>query len=323
MLATTRLSSLCSAPRSGRYDAIVVRAGPVIETQRPQRFDVICAGHPLWRASKPSLVESARALGSAFVNVTKMMSQARLRVGWATALEDDRLGRALLADMAAIDVAVRAVKRAPVDTDLVVVDASGGWSGLASDRGGTTQVEIPPSWSSQVLLLSGLTPVTSSLAAFSKAARRARRDGTVVVLDLVGSLRDWNNHDPRVISMVLRDADVVRCNFFDLAVIRTDTGAVRRAMRSSATLVLDDESGATAVGPFGEVRVQASRESGAREILAECYTAAVCVEYARPRGIAETPEGRWHRVLRYEAPRLATSVPLTRRDLLPPSRGRR
>jgi hypothetical protein len=95
---------------------------------------------------------------------------------------------------------------------------------------------------------------------------------------------------------------------------------VRRAMKSNATLVLDDDGGATAVGTFGDVRVQASRESSAREILAECYTAAICVEYARPRGVGETPDGRWHRVLRHEAPRLAASVPLTLR--LPARRAR-
>jgi len=224
-------------------------------------------------------------------------------------LEDDRPGRALLAEMAAIDVEVGAVQLASVDADLVVVDASGGRSGLVSARGGATDVEIPPSWSSQVLLLSGVRPVTSSLAAFCKAARRARRNGTVVLLDLVGNLRDWTGHDPRVISMVLREADVVRCRFFDLAVIGTDAGAVRRAMKSNATLVLDEDGGATVIGTFGEVTVRASRGSSAAEVLSESYTAAVCVEYARPRSVGESPAGRWHRILRLEAPRLTCFLP--------------
>jgi fructokinase/2-dehydro-3-deoxygluconokinase len=287
-----------------RYDAIVVTVDRTSEKLRPQRFDVVCAGQPLWRGSMPSLGDVARGRGSAFVNVTKMLTRAGLHVGWAAVLEDDRRGRALLAEMAAIDVEVGAVRLASAGTDLVIVDASGGWSGLVSDRDGAPQVDVPSCWSSQVLLLSGLKPVTSRLAAFCKAARRARRDGTVVVLDLVGSLREWIGHDPRVIAMVIREADVVRCSFFDLAVIGTDAEAVRRAMKSNATLVLDDDGGATAVGTFGDVRVQVSRESSAAEVLAESYTAAVCVEYARPRGVGETPDGRWHRVLRHEAPRL-------------------
>ncbi len=290
----------------------MVRGDRVIEKLRPERFDVICAGQPLWRGSIPSLGRVVPDRSSAFVNVTQMLTLSGLHVGWAAVLEDDRLGRALLAEMAALDVDVDAVRLASVGTDLVVVDASGGWSGLVSDRTSAIQVEVPDSWSCQVLLLSGLIPVTSSLAGFCRAARRARRNGTVVVLDLVGSLRDWNGHDPRVISMVLREADVVRCSLFDVAVIGTDADAVRRAMRPDATLVLDDDGGATAVGLFGDVRVQASREPSGHERLAECYTAAICVEYARPPGVGETPDGRWHRILRHEAPRLAVSVSPTR-----------
>lgn len=195
----------------------MVRGDRVIEKLRPERFDVICAGQPLWRGSIPSLGRVVPDRSSAFVNVTQMLTLSGLHVGWAAVLEDDRLGRALLAEMAALDVDVDAVRLASVGTDLVVVDASGGWSGLVSNRTSAIQVEVPDSWSCQVLLLSGLIPVTSSLAGFCRAARRARRNGTVVVLDLVGSLRDWNGHDPRVISMVLREADVVRCSLFDVA----------------------------------------------------------------------------------------------------------
>jgi hypothetical protein len=111
--------------------------------------------------------------------------------------------------------------------------------------------------------------------------------------------------------MVLREADVVRCSLFDLAVIGTDAEAVRRAMKRNATLVIDDGDGATAVGTFGDVRVVASPASSAAGTLAESYTAAVCVEYAHPRGVGETPAGRWHRVLRHEAQRLAACAPLT------------
>ncbi len=284
-----------------------------------ERFDVICAGQPLWRGSMSPLGDVAGGRSSAFVNVTKMLTTSSLHVGWAAVLEDDRRGRALLAEMAAANVQVGAVSLASFGTDLVVVDASGGWSALVSNRDEATQVELPPCWSSQVLLLSGLRPATSSLAALCKAARKARRDGTVVVLDVVGSLRDWTGHDPRVISMVIREADVVRCSFFDLAVIGADAAAVRRTMKSSATLVLDNDGGAIAMGTFGDVRVQASRESSTTEVRAESYTAAICAEYARPRGVAETPAGRWHRVLRDEARRLAATAPLTRQ----PSAGAR
>jgi hypothetical protein len=41
-----------------------------MEQARPHRFDVICAGQPLWRRRR-----------SAFVNVTVAIARASLRVG--------------------------------------------------------------------------------------------------------------------------------------------------------------------------------------------------------------------------------------------------
>jgi sugar/nucleoside kinase (ribokinase family) len=223
-----------------------------------------------------------------------MLTASGLHVALVAVLEDDRRTRAVLEEMAACKVEVGAVKLVPVSTGLVVVDASGALSGLVSDRGRMGQVSIPPSWSSRVLLLSGLSPITSRLAALCKAARKARREGSTIVLDLVGRLRDWNGHDPRVISMLLREADVVCCSLFDLAAIGTDATTVRRAMRRTATLVLDHDDSGTAVGTFGEVRVPSPAPSAA-EILA-----ATCIEYARPGGPGETPAARWHRILRRE-----------------------
>jgi hypothetical protein len=148
-----------------------------------------------------------------------------------------------------------------------------------------------------VLLLSGLSALTSRLASFCKAARRARRDGTVVVLDVVGSLRHWAGRDARVISMVLREADVVRCSVMDLAVIGTDSAAVRRAMRPNASLVVNDDDAVTAMGTFGEVAVAMPRESIDEGGFADACTAAICAEYAKPRAVAESASARWHRIL--------------------------
>jgi sugar/nucleoside kinase (ribokinase family) len=283
-------------------------AAEVIEARRHQSFDVICAGEPLWQASPHQRGNAAPAVSAGLLNIATMLAVTRVRVGLATALEDDRFGRRSRAEMAALGVDVSAVKLASVVTDLVIVDASGGQSWVTSAGGEVTDLEIPPSWSSQVLLLSGVSAITSRLAALCKAARRARRHGTVVVLDVVGSLRHWADHDPRVISMVLREADVVRCSVFDLAVIGLDSATVRRAMRSNATLVVNDAAGTVAVGTFGAVEVRACPESIAPQRYAESCAAAICAEFARPQAVAETQSGRWYRVLREEAPRLATSL---------------
>jgi hypothetical protein len=109
----------------GRYDAITARADRVIEELRPERFDVVCAGQPLWRGSIPSLGSVVPDRSSAVVNVTRMLTLSGLHVGWAAVLEDDRLGRALLAEVAALDVDVGAVRLAPVGTDLPGKRSSG------------------------------------------------------------------------------------------------------------------------------------------------------------------------------------------------------
>jgi hypothetical protein len=94
---------------------------------------------------------------------------------------------------------------------------------------------------------------------------------------------------------VIREADVVRCSLIDLAVLGTDSASVRRAMRPDAMLVVSDDAGTTAAGPFGELRVD-GRSGPSEDSAAEC-AAAICAEFARPRRRAESREGRWHRVL--------------------------
>jgi sugar/nucleoside kinase (ribokinase family) len=276
-------------------------AGRIVGAQRRRNFEVICAGEPLWRAAR----EPHGYASAGLLNIARMLAFTRLHVGLSTALDDDRLGRTSLAELAALGIDVGGVRRASTVTDLVVVDAAGGQSSVIAERGVAPDLEIPPSWSSQVLLLSGLSPVTSRLAAFCKAARSARREGAVVVLDVVGSMRHWAGRDARVIAMVLREADVVHGSLFDLAVIGADSAIVRQAMRPQAALVVHDGDGVTATGAFGDVRVPMPRGAITAEAFAEGCTAAICAEHARPQRLAESPSGRWHRILRQGAPELA------------------
>jgi sugar/nucleoside kinase (ribokinase family) len=274
----------------------MANAARLVDARRRVSFEVVCAGEPLWKtvsARGDGLAPPAKR--AVILDVAKMLARKELRVGLATVLDDDSVGRTLRAEVAALGIDVDGVTLAAPASGLVVVDAAGGQLGVVSESGNARDFEIPSAWSSQVLLLSGLSPVTSKAAALCRAARKARRDGTIVVLDAAGGLRQWVGRDPRTISMVIREADVVRCSLMELAMVGTDSATIRRAMRPDATLVVGDDSGATAAGPFGEVRVKGP--SGASEKAGEQCTAAICAELARLHRRAESHEGRWHRVL--------------------------
>jgi sugar/nucleoside kinase (ribokinase family) len=285
----------------------MAKTARLVDARERASFEVICAGEPLWRTvSVRSDGLAPLAPRASILDVARTLARTEFRVGLATVLDDDRFGRALRAEMAALGIDVGGVAFAAPAAGLVVVDAAGGQLGVVSERNAARDFEIPPAWSSQVLLLSGLSPVTSKAAALCKAARKARRDGTIVVLDVAGSLRQWAGRDPRMISMVIREVDVVRCSLMDLAVLGTDSASVRRAMRSDATLVVSDEAGTTAAGPFGEVRVKGS--SGASEDSGEPCTAAICAELARPHRGTESHDGRWHRILRESVRRTPSAM---------------
>jgi sugar/nucleoside kinase (ribokinase family) len=201
----------------------------------------------------------------------------------------------LRAELAGLRIDIGAVTLGAPAPGIVVVDGVGGELTVLAEPSSSREFEIPQEWSSRVLLLCGVSPLTPKAAALCRAARRARRSGTTVVLDAAGSLRQWAGRDPRTLSMVIREANVVRCSVMDLAILGMDSLGVRRAMRADATLLVSDGDGTTATGPFGDVRVhQLSRADEAGD---EC-TAAVCLDLARPQPTTQSVAGRWDRVLR-------------------------
>ena len=182
----------------------------------------------------------------------------------------------------------------------VLVDASGGAKQVPSVAEEEPPLRVPVQWSSRILILSGLSPVISHAAALCKAARAARRQGALVVVDFNASLHVWAGRDPRTVRALLREVDVARCSLPDLAVLGMDVTTVRAALRRSAVLVAGDGmGGAVATGPFGEVAFAPREAIPARPNGAgDAFTAAVCAELARPGDPGESPSALWYRALR-------------------------
>jgi 2-dehydro-3-deoxygluconokinase len=270
--------------------------------ERARRFDVICAGEALLkltpRVGSPSGV-GLRPGGGA-VNVALALARHGLRVGLATVLTDDEFGRTSLEKIAAAKVDVGGVALARPRAGYVLVDSSGGARQVPSVGAEEAPLEVPAGWSSRLMVLSGLSPVVSHAAALCKAARAARRDGALVLIDFNASLHVWVGRDPRTIRMVLREVDVARCSFADLAVLGMDVAMVRAALRPTAVLLVSDGlGGAVATGPFGEAALAPSAAvplppNGA----GDAFTAAVCAELTRPGEPGESPAALWHRALR-------------------------
>jgi 2-dehydro-3-deoxygluconokinase len=268
------------------------------------RFDVIAAGEAHWRllgtpASGRDAPLAFRAGGGA-LHAALALRSSGLRVGLATVIDDDTLGRALVERIALRGIDVGGVSFMSRRSELVVVEAAARSHEVVSYREVDSPLVVPEAWSSQVLLLAGLSPVVSYAAALCRAARAARRGGTPVVVAIDARPTLWRGRDPRAVRMVLRQADVARCTEDDLDVLSLDLEAVRSAMRPDAVLVMTYRNGdAWALGPFGDTRTLARTRRPSRAdwgIGLDTFAAAICAELVRVDGFEHKPEV-WERVL--------------------------
>jgi 2-dehydro-3-deoxygluconokinase len=269
-----------------------------------KRFDVICAGEALLSVANaggvvPAPPSLAFRSGGGAMSAALRIAEQGLRVGLASVLADDTSSRALLARVAAAGVDVGGVTlEAPTGALMFV---RGGARQVVSTHEEKPPVSVPEAWSSQVLLVSGVSPVVAHGAALCRAARAARRAGAVVVVDLSARWEIWQGRDARAVLMLLREADVVWCSAPDLFGLAMDLQTVRGGLRKTAVLVASDGTGrALAAGPFGEVSQARDRAAAAAAPLAEgdAFTAAICSELARATRAEDGGGGLWTRALR-------------------------
>jgi 2-dehydro-3-deoxygluconokinase len=273
---------------------------------RAASFDVVCAGEARWDFTASMGTFGAgearprfRPSGGA-VNAALALAQGGIRVGLAAVLADDAPGRALMARLEAAGVDVGGVALALQRPGILVVEPAGAGRRVLRYRAeDDLPVTVPPAWSAPVLLLSGLSPALAYGAELCRAARAARRAGTIVVVDVNARRHVWAGQDPRAIRALLGEADVVRYSRADLAALGIDAAAMRAASRRGAVLVQTDGAGAAwATGPFGEVAqvprvVARTSQAGA----GDAFTAAICAELARAGEAGERADV-WERALR-------------------------
>ncbi len=273
----------------------------------PRNFEVICAGEAVWNVAAPGAAFSPAGSplrftpGGGAVRTSLALAQHGVRVGLAAAFADDSFGRTLRERVAGAGVDVGAVVLTPPQSNLVFVDGFGASQQVVAFREEEQPLSVPEAWSSQVLLLSGLSPALTYGAALCKAARAARRAGSVVVVDANARRHVWNGRDSRAIRALLKEVDVARFSVEDLRALFLDEATVRGLLRPSAVLLLRTGTGETlATGPFGEI-AWGGRGEGAllRAIGAgDRFTAGVCAELARAGNPGEHSVAVWERALR-------------------------
>ena len=235
-------------------------------------FDVVCAGNA--------------------VGVAAALSRSDLRIGLAAVLADDSAGRSTRDRIAAKGVDVSGVQLSPPTSGIFFV--RGGARQTLREGKEDPPVEIPETWASDILLLSGVSPVVSHGAALCKAARAARRVGTLVVVDLHPQWETWRGRDSRSIRMLLREADVVWSSNEDLAGLHVDASSVRAALRPGAVLAMHALGKTLALGSFGEV-THPSRLGPTDDD--DAFVAAICLELKRTGNSGLNDAALWSRVL--------------------------
>ena len=260
-------------------------------------FDVVCAGDALLNVDGRDGGSGLRPGGGAISAALAVAAQG-LRVGLVTVLPDDTRGRALLARVAEKGIDVGGV--APDRPARGILFVRGGARQIVSSGEEDAPIDVPQGWSSQVLLLSGMSPVVSHGAALCKAARAARRAGTIVVVDVNARWDLWKGRDSRATRMVLREADVVWCTSQDLFGLGMDVPTLRASLRKTAVLVWSDGAGHTsATGPLLEVTHTREGSSPLAPLVeGDAFTAAICCELARAGHTDESGGALWARALR-------------------------
>lgn len=146
----------------------------------PSTFEVICAGEAVWNVAAPGSALSAASLkftpGGGAVRTSVELAHQGVRVGLAAAFADDTFGRTLRERVATAGVDVGAVVLTPPETNLVFVDGFGASQQLMAFREEEQPLSVPLAWSSQVLLLSGMSPALTYGAALCKARAGRRAD---------------------------------------------------------------------------------------------------------------------------------------------------
>jgi sugar/nucleoside kinase (ribokinase family) len=262
-------------------------------------FDVLAVGDVVWRFATDAVPARADALsfgGAPFAALA--LARRGLRVALVTTLPFGFEGRLLHRELTAAGVDTTGVALTDVAPRLVVLDRTGEAHDRSDVDATGRALEVPEGFGARVFLASGLSPLVSRAAALCKAARAARRRGSIVVVEVQARWQLWMGQDPRAVRSILREADVVRITTGDLATLGLDVDAIRAEMRPSAVLVGSQSvDEAWVSGPFGTLAPKSHEPRSSAPIEPDVLAAVICDELARAGTPSEDRPELWERAL--------------------------
>jgi len=200
---------------------------------RDTQSEIICIGETLWDLHVPAGTALSEAehvrfeLGGSATNVARHLVKLGVRAGVMGVVGDDPLGVALVERLSREGVDVRHVQKMAARTGLVVLSTVPpvvvGYR-AAEEEARALRQGLNGSFEGRIVHVSSLLPDRTTLHALTRAAQRARKAGSAVVVDANLRPHVWRGDAVAKTNPfeVLEVADVVKVSADDLKVLGMD-----------------------------------------------------------------------------------------------------
>ncbi len=212
--------------------------------------EIMCVGETLWDLYVPAgtpLVETNHVFfepGGSATNVARHLVKLGVRAGIVGVVGDDPLGAALTERLAREGIDVRHMHKMSARTGLVLISndpaVAVGYR-AADEEAQAFRYALNGEYSAQIVHFSSLLPNRTAIHALTKAAQRARKTGSAVVVDANLRPRLWRNDAVAKTNPyeLLEVADMVKVSVDDLKVLGVeDPMVLRDKLRPDAILIV-------------------------------------------------------------------------------------
>lgn len=274
--------------------------------------DVACFGELLWDFFEEEKGHCRRELGGASANVAVALARVGVKAAAAGGVGDDRMGKALAAQLEAekVDVTgVSFVKGARTGITFVSREASGEASFVPYRTGTADLVLAEPKTAAakaKWLVVSSTSMAPTARAATEKMLAAAVKAKTGIVFDLNARAHLWNDDEAlrEACAALAAQATIVKASLRDLAAVAGKRGMswLEEHAKGVTWVLTRGDNGAAAVGPHGQAtaptkRVRCIDSTGAGDAFVAGVLSVIVKAGAKPGTPAFADPKLWTRAL--------------------------